>query len=282
MTDFDARRKAFGTRLRQLRADAGLTGQQLAEQCDWLQSKVSKLETGKQTASDGDLVAWSDATDMPLATFDELQHALDDLRVDYATWRRQLRAGSDERQRKATRDWNTASRIRIVEFGVVPGIVQIPGYAREVLTAHADLHGLDRDIDAAVAARMGAQAALYDTTKSIDVLIAEAALRYPVATPTVMAAQIDRLVPLLGLPHVRFGMLPLDQRLPWMPMHGYWIVDDQAMVENVTAEITINDPDELAAYRTLTDKLWTVAVEGDDARALLLRLARDYAERRGD
>jgi hypothetical protein len=51
--------------------------------------------------------------------------------------------------------------------------------------------------------------------------------------------------------------------------HGYWIVDDTVFVENITAELQIVDPDQVAIYNRLTDQLWSVATEGDQARTLL-------------
>lgn len=63
-----------------------------------------------------------------------------------------------------------------------------------------------------------------------------------------------------------------------MPIHGYLVIDDRLVaVENIAAEIIITDPDEVAVYSTLTDRLWSAAVEGDDARALLARVADDLA-----
>lgn len=39
-----------------------------------------------------------------------------------------------------------------------------------------------------------------------------------------------------------------------MPMQGYLVIDDRLVaVENIAAEITITDPDEVAVYSTLTD-----------------------------
>ncbi|MEV0702239.1 hypothetical protein AB0I53_30585 [Saccharopolyspora sp. NPDC050389] len=59
-----------------------------------------------------------------------------------------------------------------------------------------------------------------------------------------------------------------------MPMHGYWLLDDHALVENITAEIRITDEDEVATYHTLTDRLWTAAAEDNDARHILHRLLK--------
>ena len=46
--------EALGVRLRDLRRDAALTGRQLARQCGWQPSKVSKLEYGKQTPTESE------------------------------------------------------------------------------------------------------------------------------------------------------------------------------------------------------------------------------------
>jgi transcriptional regulator with XRE-family HTH domain len=272
VTTIDRRRVEFGGRLRRLRDDSGLSGRELADQLGWVPSKISKLETGRQLATDSDVTEWCDATGASESVAAELLDSLIDLRVEYATWRRQLASGYRDRQQQAATDEQSAGRIRAVDFGVVPGLVQIPDYARRVLTLHADLQGLDRDIESAVAVRMARQSVLYDTSKTVEILVAEAALRYPVAPPDVMAAQLDRLTALIGMPSIRFGVLPLDRPMPYMPMHGFWLLDDVALVENITAEIRIEDASEVAIFHTLTDRLWKVAAERDDARSVLGRV----------
>ncbi|MBE9372929.1 hypothetical protein IQ251_00560 [Saccharopolyspora sp. HNM0983] len=119
---------------------------------------------------------------------------------------------------------------------------------------------------------MQRQGVLYDTSKRIEILVGEAGLRYPICAPETMSAQLDRIGSLIGMSTVRFGILPLNRRMPYMPMHGYTLFDGLALVENITAEIRIRDEDEVATYHTLTDRLWNVAAEGDDARAILSSL----------
>lgn len=129
------------------------------------------------------------------------------------------------------------------------------------------------DVDASVRARMERQRLLYEGGPSIEILIGEAALRHPVGSPAVMAAQLDRLGSALGLPGVRIGVLPFGRQLPYVPWHGFWIVDDTVFVENITAEVRVTDETEVTIYHRLADALWTVAVEGDEARALLASVA---------
>ncbi|MFP3968355.1 helix-turn-helix transcriptional regulator [Actinomadura fulvescens] len=52
-------REALGVRLRGLRKDSRLPQRRLAELAGWHESRVSKLELGKQTPSKDDLRTWS-------------------------------------------------------------------------------------------------------------------------------------------------------------------------------------------------------------------------------
>jgi hypothetical protein len=47
------------------------------------------------------------------------------------------------------------------------------------------------------------------------------------------------------------------------------------LVETAAEELRIDDPDQVALYHRLTDRLWTVAVEGAEVRSLLARVAAD-------
>jgi hypothetical protein len=112
-----------------------------------------------------------------------------------------------------------------------------------------------------------------DITARIEILTTEWALRSPVCPRPVMAAQIDRLLAVLGLGSLRFGIIPLDVQLPAVAMNGFWIVDDQVIAETVNAEIAVRDHDDGALHERLIDMLWSVAVEDDEARRLLSEIA---------
>ncbi|MBX6768780.1 MAG: helix-turn-helix domain-containing protein, partial [Actinomadura rubrobrunea] len=57
-TSHQQAREALGVRLRELRQDARLTQRRLAELAGWHESKVSKIEHGKQTPSEDDISTW--------------------------------------------------------------------------------------------------------------------------------------------------------------------------------------------------------------------------------
>ncbi|MFB9427812.1 DUF397 domain-containing protein [Streptoalloteichus tenebrarius] len=114
-----------------------------------------------------------------------------------------------------------ASTIRAFELVIVPGLVQIAEYTRHVFVSLAKFHQTPRDTDEAVRIRLERQRALYDSAKRIELLMCESAVRYFVCPPDVMVAQIDRLLALLSLPTVRLGIIPLDTRLPTVPINGF-------------------------------------------------------------
>jgi hypothetical protein len=115
---------------------------------------------------------------------------------------------------------------------------------------------------------------LYASGKTIEILLAETALYNSICPAKVMAGQIDRLAAAVGLPGVRVGILPMRRPLPHVPWHGYWVVDDVVFVETVTDEHRVRDPEQVAVYNTLTDRLWSAAAEGEEARSILVRFTR--------
>ncbi|MDR7302237.1 helix-turn-helix domain-containing protein [Haloactinomyces albus] len=276
MTSFDKRRQDFGERLRRLRDEAGLTGRDLAASLGWPHSKISKLENGKQTAEDADVIAWVGAIGQPESVERELLEELAEVRVSKAAWRAQLRAGHRARQQHSLDIEAAATRIRNAEFGVVPGYLQTADYARHVFKTQAELLEVPAgDIEESVRVRMQRQQVLYQG-KSIEIIVSEHALRHPVAPPEAMVAQLDRLVSAVGLPGLRFGVLPQFRRLPNITMNGFIMLDDMVMVEQVSNELTIDDPEQVAIYHRLTDRLWKTAAEDDEARSLLQRISAEY------
>ncbi|MFI9780859.1 helix-turn-helix domain-containing protein [Streptomyces sp. NPDC051956] len=77
---------------RELRVEAGLDGKSLAGLLGWQRSKVSRLQTGRQTATDEDLEAWAGAVGVPEQAA-ELKARLRGLESQQRHWRRQLSSG---------------------------------------------------------------------------------------------------------------------------------------------------------------------------------------------
>jgi transcriptional regulator with XRE-family HTH domain len=272
---FERRREALGERLRELRAAAGYeTGKEFAQAVRWNAPKVSKIENGRQTASVEDVETWLAVVGAPADVADEVRAMLAAVLDAYVTWKDKVRTGHRARQEESVTREGRARLIRAFEIGAVPGLVQTADYARCALTAHAELHGGGHDIDDAVRARMKRQTILFEPGREIELLFSEVALLNPIAPPEVMRGQKHRLIATIGTPGVRVGIIPTGVKLPYPLLHNWWVIDDVVLVETATAEIVVDDPDEVEKYNDLTDMFWTVAAEGDEARDLLAGATR--------
>lgn len=275
-TDFQQAREALGRRLRELRA--GKTQRELAALLEWPQAKVSKLETGRQTATPEDLIAWAKATGHPSAT-EELIARLQGLETHTRSWRRQLRAGHRPVQDVLTVEYERTTDFRVWQGAMVVGILQTPDYARHVFSRMAELQQSPRDVEDAVRARVRRQELLYQPGRTFHIVMWEAALHAGMAPPEVLAAQLDRLGSVIGLDTVRLGIVPFGAQLGVPPANGFWLYDERlVIVEDWHAELWLDDADSLALYRRVWDSLDSSAVYGSHARRLIARARAHFAD----
>jgi transcriptional regulator with XRE-family HTH domain len=274
-TNVHETRDALGRRLRELRQRAGLTGTQLAESLSWPQSKVSKLETARQTPSEDDIRAWARTTGSESQT-DELLIALRTLEAQHAEWQRVLSPGLQAHQSTLAKLDAKTRLFRVFEATVVPGLLQTAEYARARLAQGVILFSARNDINEAVQARMRRQELLYRPDKRFQFIITEAALRLRLCGPKVMLAQLDRLISLSTLPNVRLGIISSDTRYVVGPWHGFWLRDNErVLVETFSAELNLVQPPEIALYSEIFAQFAAAAAYGRSARALITRVADD-------
>ena len=268
---------ALAARLRVLRVRAGLSGKALADAEGWAQSKVSRIETGRQMPSVTDIHAWASTCGAGDDVVAGLLHARDDARVAHATFTQRMRAGQASVQRTYNDLVRGATLIRHFETIYIPGLLQVPAYSRRVLEEMVSLHGLEvDDVDAALAERLQRQQSLYDPVKRFEFLLAEPVLRFLLVPPPVMAAQLDRLQTVIGLDNVRFGIIPMGTPLAATPQNSVQIYtsDEEtvAVTETFIGESWHRDT-EAAAYGRALDRMWDETTTGDDARRLIAAAA---------
>jgi transcriptional regulator with XRE-family HTH domain len=271
VSDYQTARLALGARLRELRADAGLSGKAFAERLGWSASKVSKIETGKQTPTPDDIRAWAEGAGAP-EVLDELVSRVRTLETQYGAWRRQLAAGVRARQEAWHLTESAAGEVRNFEAAVIPGLLQTPEYARHMFLRTTALHRTKQDIEEGVNARMQRQLALYSPGRTFHFLLWEPALHMLVCPRDVMAGQLDRLAGVFGMSTVQLGIVPLGAELSVVPTHGFWLFDDHlVMAETIGAELRLTDPAELTLYRRVWDELAKVAITDHEAHRLIGR-----------
>lgn len=247
-----------------------LTGAALAERAGWgsSRSKVSKIEKSQQMPTEEDIRQWAEATGYP-----ELVGELIELRSAAQTvhreWKHQLRQGQAALQGGFDKIVREASRIRDFQTFCVSGLLQTPEYVRYRALEAVRVHGTDPDkVSEVVAARMRRQDVLWDPGKQFEFLFTQTALDYWMGPPEVMLGQLGRLQAVIGMPNVRFGIIPPGKHLSVCPMLGFLMADELVIVETFTSADSILGQ-EAAKYGEIMDMMWADAVEGEDARQII-------------
>lgn len=270
-TNYQTARIALGTRLREMRVEADLSGRELADALGWAASKVSKIERGNQTPTNDDVTAWAAVIGREDA-ITELTARLRALETHYASWRRQLAAGTRANQEAWALDEQKCTEFRNFEPSCVPGLLQTPEYARHMLTLVTDLYHTPQDVEAGVNARIQRQQALYEPGRRFHFLIWEAALHLLICPPEAMATQLDRLVGVVGLTSITVGIIPLGAGIRVPPFHSFVLYDDVLVrVETLGAELRLVDQTEVGTYREIWNRLDDAAAYGPQAHRVIGR-----------
>ncbi|MFW5421005.1 helix-turn-helix transcriptional regulator [Nocardiopsis sp. CNT-189] len=266
-------RAVLGARLRELRRGAGLTGRALASAAGWQLSKVSKIEHGKQSPTVADVREWCrhcGAEDQLSDLVAAVRH-IDSLWME---WRRVLGSGTRRRQRASIGLYEATGHFRVYAPGVVWGTLQTAAYAEALLRRVVDFHQIPDDVEAGVAARMQRQQMLYEGRRRFACLLGEQALYTRIGGAEVMRGQLDRLLAVMSLPRLSLGIVPREGPEGLWPAVGFIMFDERAvMVETYSAELTVTQPTEIAAYARAFERLQAGAVYGRQARELIARAA---------
>ncbi|MFC6062829.1 helix-turn-helix domain-containing protein [Streptomyces ochraceiscleroticus] len=274
-------REALGARLRGFRKDAGFSsGRAFAAATGWQESKVSRIENGKQNASEDDIRVWCRTTgrEADLADLIATVRHIDEMWME---WRRQIQGGAENRQKKSLPLYQKTKVFRIWEPAMIWGTIQTADYAENVFEQVSNFHETPADTQAAVAKRLERQKYLYEGNRIFNVLLGEQALYSNHGGSEVMRAQLDRLLAVLALPRLSLGIIPRSAPLALWIGHGFSMFDDKlVMVETYSAEMSVTQPREIELYRKAFEIHRQSAVYGQPARDLILN-AIDHFDRMG-
>lgn len=276
------RRGELAARLRTVRASAFRSGQRFAAHLGWLQSRVSKLETGAQLPSEGDIEAWVAGAGADESVRAELLSMLSAARIEYVNNREAARHGGlTRRQARLVEADVDASRLGFWQPAMVPGLAQTASYSRELLRAQRLISMQpisESDVEGLIIERARRQEILYTPDKKVQLFLGEAALRSVPETLDTLLGQLDRLATLASMGTVELGIVPFT-RMPIMPLCGFAFRGDRVVLESLTGEQTLSDPDEVAVYVKALDALREAALFGDDAVALIKRVIAELSGR---
>jgi transcriptional regulator with XRE-family HTH domain len=265
-----AARESIAGRLRELRLDAGLTGDELSKRCGWHPAKTSRIEHAKAAPTDADIRAWCRACNEPALASDLIRatRSADQL---YVQWTRKHRSGLRQTQAELLPLHERTRVQRVYGSKVVTGFLQTRGYCAALLSAITRFQGTPDDVAQAVEARMQRQRALYEGDHRFVVLLEESVLRYRIGGRAVMAEQLAHLLEASRLPSLALGIIPFEtDRMDAWPLEPFYAFDNEALiVETLTAEIRITEASEIQTYQRAFLALGQLAVYGPPARALI-------------
>jgi transcriptional regulator with XRE-family HTH domain len=273
MDEWLTRPGGLATNLRMLRRTAGYTGDQFARLAGWTQSKISKIETGKQLPTDEDLSRWVRLCNASERLAD-LQASMVEAIDMHHEYRQRMRLGQVAVQRGYADLIRDATVIRNAESVVIPGLLQVRDYVTARIDENVRLYGTDpAEVQAAVTERLRRQDALYDQSKQFEFVITEAALYLLLCPPAAMLTQLDRLLVLTtgSMNNVTLGIVPFGQQLSTTPQHGFLLLDNEyAIVETISGE-SVHQGDAAIVYVSAMDDLMSQAATGSAARQLIIQ-----------
>jgi transcriptional regulator with XRE-family HTH domain len=272
------RRARLAEELKRLRKSTGVSGRQMAADLRWSQPKISRTESGLNLPPVEDIERWLDYCDASEQLKQEVLKLATEVATEVVTNRELNRGGHAAQQRLRIAHDANADNIRVYQPEVVPGLLQTPEYTRRLLLMIGS--ATPETVGDSVAARMERQAILYDGTKIIEAVITETALAWQPWPASVAREQLDRLRSLATLPHVHIGIVSREQQKKAPTSNSFVLTHwpDGAMdvvVESLTAEVTVTEPDDVAVYEDMFEQQRRHAAYGDDASALFSRVASE-------
>jgi transcriptional regulator with XRE-family HTH domain len=240
---------------------------QLADVLGWSQSRVTRIERGQIAVTADDVDAWAEATRASERVRAELSELAYEAWTHARSWSTSHRRGLAARQREMASLERSCALIRQFQPEAIPGLLQSPSYARHVIVM-ADITG-QRDIDAAVEARMERQKILREPGHQFQYVLVEGALRWRPGPAEIMAEQRDHLLTAARLPGVSIAVIPFDQQARAPYIHPFTIYDNPdaplVLTEQYSGEIFIDEAPHIAAYQRTFELLRESALTADSA-----------------
>jgi transcriptional regulator with XRE-family HTH domain len=270
----------LGHRLRTLREAAGLSGVALAAQlgAGWGQSKVSKIETGRQLPTAEEIAAWAVATGADPGQLHALRAKAS---AEYGPWKVRLAqaGGPLALQDELTALARSCTFLGEYQAVIVPGYLQTPAYMREMALGdpYVAADGVDADtLDRVVAAKVRQQSILYEPGRDIVHVVGEAVLRsrYGHMSVDTLRNQLRHLAEQAVLPRHTFGVIPFSTVVP-VAAGGFSLYDrDLVVVETIAGDLQLTEPEAVSRYARWLDQLLDAALTGAQAADFCRAVAR--------
>ncbi|MFF3640454.1 helix-turn-helix domain-containing protein [Streptomyces sp. NPDC002564] len=267
-------RHSIAAALADMRNQQGLSNVELSLRCGWSTSKTSRIARGLQLPSARDIQVWCDACRQPRRAGDLIAKALS-AETMYVEWQRLHHHGLRHVHERTTPLYERTRTFRVYSSSVFPGMLQTEEYATGLLQMITAFQHTPDDVPEAVQARLARSGVVYRGRRNLAVLLEETVLHHLVCPPDAMAQQLHRLLAVMRRQRVSVGVLPFGIRRTVWPVESFYAFDhSQIAVENLTAEVNITTPGEIAIYLDAFARLATSALFGAAATERVRRAIR--------
>nr|WP_202519424.1 helix-turn-helix transcriptional regulator [Streptomyces sp. SID1034] len=272
----------MGQELRRLRELKGMTAEEVAERLLVSQSKISRLENGRRSISQRDV------RDL-CGVYEVEDHRIVDSLMQMAKDSRQQgwwHAFGDIPYSVYIGLETDAASLRVYDPQVVPGLLQTRQYA-ESLIAGALPETAPTDVEKRVNVRLRRQERVKATENPLRlwVVIDEAALRRRVGDKQLMIDQLEFLIDQSQLPHVTVQVLPFSMGAHPGINGQYAILEfpdasDSSVVyiEGVTSDLYLEKANDVQKYSVMYEHLRAQALNVDQTREFITKVAKEYAD----
>ena len=280
-------RMLLGAHLRRLREAEGVSRETAGWEIRASESKISRMELGRVSFKERDV---ADLLTLYGVTDEEEREA-------WLTLARQANTpGWWQREGDILPSWfqpylgleAAAVLIRTYEVQFIPGLLQIPEYAKAViLLGHGNAP--PAEVERRVALRIKRQQVLArEDPPQLWVVVDEGALRRPIGGPEVMRAQLRALVDATKLPHVRLQVIPFNAGGHAAAGGSFSILrfpeqdlPDVVYVEQLTSALYLDKRDDIDHYAAAMERLCVEAERPDRTGDILGKVLREFDEQGG-
>ncbi|HLI36930.1 MAG TPA: helix-turn-helix transcriptional regulator [Streptosporangiaceae bacterium] len=283
------RRRRLAAELRKMRDQCGLSVTEAANRLGWQASRISRIETRQSGITAPDLRKLLDLYGVEDQGY---RNYLTELarRVNERGWWQKYAGLIISEYADLISLEAEARAIRTYEQELVPGLLQIPEYARALFRT-ARTTDTAEQIDRWVEIRMERQEILTRSDPPpprFNVVLSEGALRRPVGGYEVMRRQLEYLIRPRDRANITIQVLPFDAGAHPAMVGPFTVMsfpdaDDLGVVnvENATGALFLEEPAELRIYDEIWSALQASALSADDSRAFLKSTSFGYRMKEG-
>jgi transcriptional regulator with XRE-family HTH domain len=273
------RLRRLAAELRRLRANAGLTREEVTERTGVNEATLYRIETAKARPQTRTLMALLALYDV--AENDQAELLALSRQSAEQSWLQSFPTELPEPYPTYISFEGEARSLLNYECLFIPGLLQTEDYARAALQRGMPT-GTKDEIQRLVQARLARQAVLTrDPPLRLWAIVDEAALHRPVGGRDVMRAQLERLAAVAGLPQITLQAIPYDVGgHPGMAgsfailQFGEVAASDVVYIESPAGDLFLESETDLSRFAAIFEHLRALALPPDESAALITGIAR--------